>query len=211
MLHNGVLSCTMNTKLAEHNNIMDDPLKISDDKPTRADAVKNRALLLDTARRLADTHGMDHVSMNAIAEAAQVGKGTLYRHFANKAEVCQALLDHEQQQLQERTIMHLRQGNHPLDDLRWFLPQVLTFVWNNAEMLGATDQAVLLHHPAHLWWRQTIHALMTRVVPESDVAYFSDVLYILLDAQSILFQRERGMTRQEIEDGLIAALLKLSA
>ena len=47
----------------------------------RGDAARNRALLLDAARRLIGERGADAVSMDDIAAAAGVGKGTLFRRF----------------------------------------------------------------------------------------------------------------------------------
>src|SRR5690606_32590114 len=80
-----------------HNLIMPDP------RPTRADAVTNRELLLSTAPDLFERVGVDVVTMTPIAQEANVGKGTLYRHFNNKNDICQALLDQDMRDLQSRT------------------------------------------------------------------------------------------------------------
>jgi len=192
--------------------ITDNVISITTARPTRADAVKNRALLLDTARQLADDLGMDHVSMNAIAETAGVGKGTLYRHFSNKAELCQAMLDHDQQALQERTITRLReQADAPADMLQWFLGEVLDFVWKHRDLLGATDQIDLLGHPAHLWWRQTIRGLLSKLVPAPDVEYFTDMLYVMIDIRTVSYQQTRfGYTKEQTITGLWQAVERLT-
>src|SRR5262245_32542619 len=100
---------------------MNDNLLINEPQPSRADALKNRALLLETAHRLFAEQGVENVSMTAIADAAGVGKGTLYRHFENKADLCHALLDQETRDLQERSLRRLQNMGDPLDDLAWFL------------------------------------------------------------------------------------------
>ena len=67
----------------------------------RADAARNRALVLDAAAALFRRHGVDGVSMDAVAAAAGVGKGTLFRRFGDKAGLATALLDEQERALQE--------------------------------------------------------------------------------------------------------------
>jgi len=62
------------------------------DRPLRKDAARNRDLLLAAANELIATRGTD-VTLNDIAHHAGVGVGTAYRHFTDKHEVLQALLD----------------------------------------------------------------------------------------------------------------------
>jgi AcrR family transcriptional regulator len=52
-------------------------------RPLRADALRNRALLLDAARAVFQRDGLS-AQMDAIAETAGLGVGTLYRHFPTK-------------------------------------------------------------------------------------------------------------------------------
>lgn len=187
-------------------------LMLFDPRPSRADALKNRQLLLDTARHLFDVQGIESVSMTAISEAADVGKGTLYRHFKSKAELCHALLDQDQGLLQARTLQRLRGGGDPLEHLRWFLAEVARFVSQHADLLSVNDvnTTIYLDHPAHIWWRQTIHGLLTQQQPAGDIDYMTDVLYILLDARTIIFQKQAlRYSLERIQDGLISTLLKL--
>ena len=59
--------------------------------PRRADAVRNRASILEAARRLVTERGTD-VAMGEIAREAGVAVGTLYRHFPNKADLLAAVV-----------------------------------------------------------------------------------------------------------------------
>lgn len=58
----------------------------------RADAIRNRARVLDAARGLF-THRGEHVQMPEIARAAGVGIGTVYRHFPSRQALIEALAD----------------------------------------------------------------------------------------------------------------------
>jgi AcrR family transcriptional regulator len=61
---------------------------VTTDTPLRRDAAENRERILDAARRLFFEQGLE-ASMDEVARAAGVGPATLYRRFATK----QALLD----------------------------------------------------------------------------------------------------------------------
>ena len=58
----------------------------------RADAARNRAQLLEAAAHLVAERGAEHVTMQAVAEAAGVGKGTLFRRFGDRDGLLLALL-----------------------------------------------------------------------------------------------------------------------
>jgi AcrR family transcriptional regulator len=140
--------------------------------PSRADAVQNRADILQSARSLFAEHGVEDVSMSQIARAADVGKGTLYRHFRSKAELCIALLDSEQRALQERTFTHLRNSRQtPLDNLTWFIREVAAFTENNMELLAETsiENQIDLDHPAHHWQWMTIVGLLRLANAQGDL------------------------------------------
>lgn len=191
-----------------------DNLIAPDPQLNRADAVKNRERLITTARRLFAEHGVEAVSMTAIAEAAGVGKGTLYRHFENKSILCQVLLDSHQRKLQERTLERLRSTpGQPADNLRWFLTQVVEFVDEYAEMLCIGIQAsglTTLTHPAHVWWRLTIRGLLERLGTVGDLDYATDTLYIMLDAHILYYQRtNQGYTLNQVIEGILSLATQL--
>ncbi|CAL9324382.1 MULTISPECIES: TetR/AcrR family transcriptional regulator [Streptomyces] len=59
----------------------------------RADAVRNRARLLEAAAWLVAERGAEHVTMHEVARVAGVGKGTLFRRFGDRNGLLLALLD----------------------------------------------------------------------------------------------------------------------
>lgn len=197
-----------------------DPLILIDPRPTRADAVKNHDLLLETAARLFAEQGVEAVSMSAVAQAAGVGKGTLYRHFPSKEALCYALLDADQRDLQNRTLAMMRGDTCAGEKLRWFLREVVEFVLRNESMLQSSADTQM-EHAAHYWWRQTIRGLLAQAItpPFSldtahadsgtplDLDYATDVLYMMLSVRAIGFQRH-GLNYSR--ERIIAGLLELT-
>lgn len=183
----------------------DDPIFINPPTIPRADAIRNHTLLLETARQLFNEQGVEAVTMSQIAQAAGVGKGTLYRHFENKMALCFALLDQDQRELQEATLRYLRQNIPPYSQLRWFLEEAARFVIRNESLLRGFDvspETVSLQHPAHFWWRQTIRMLLQKLNVTGDIDYLADALYTMLHVDIIRFQRNLGYSVQRILDGL---------
>ena len=60
-------------------------------RPMRADALRNRARILEAAEVVFAAEGIE-VPVDLIAEKAGVGVGTLYRHFPTKEKLCEAIL-----------------------------------------------------------------------------------------------------------------------
>ncbi|MER5889364.1 TetR/AcrR family transcriptional regulator [Streptomyces sp. NPDC001941] len=74
-------------------------------RPERADAVRNRQLLLDTVRlMLGECGGAEGVTMDGLAERAGLGKGTVFRRFGTRAGIFRALLDADEQDFQRRVL-----------------------------------------------------------------------------------------------------------
>lgn len=61
-------------------------------RQTRADAVRNREKIIAAAREQITRLGPD-TAMDAIAAAAGVAVGTLYRHFPTKADLVEAIIE----------------------------------------------------------------------------------------------------------------------
>jgi AcrR family transcriptional regulator len=57
----------------------------------RSDAVANRTALVEAARRLFSTRGVD-VALATVAEEAGTGIATLYRHFPTRSDLAQAVV-----------------------------------------------------------------------------------------------------------------------
>ena len=86
----------------------------------RADAARNRRLLLATAREMLAADGADKLTMDGLAERAGLGKGTVFRRFGTRAGIFQALLDDDERAFQQQVLSGpppLGPGAPPLDRL----------------------------------------------------------------------------------------------
>jgi polyketide synthase 12 len=88
--------------------------------PERADAARNRRHLLAAARKMLAEQGADKLTMDALAERAGLGKGTVFRRFGTRAGIFQALLDDDERDFQQQVLSGpppLGPGAPPLDRL----------------------------------------------------------------------------------------------
>jgi AcrR family transcriptional regulator len=72
--------------------------------PERRDAARNRARLLGAAKELVERDGAHAVTMDAVASAAGVGKGTLFRRFESREGLMAAVLDHSESEWQAQVM-----------------------------------------------------------------------------------------------------------
>ena len=108
----------------------------------RADAVRNRGLLLDSAARLVQQRGVDAVTMDDVAAEAGVGKGTVYRRFGSRTGLMAALLDHSEARWQAAVISGpppLGPGAGPLERLLAFGASRLERNLASADLIVAAE------------------------------------------------------------------------
>ena len=99
---------------------MNQPVTWGPPHAERADAARNRQLLLATAREMVATQGAAKLTMDGLAERAGLGKGTVFRRFGSRAGIFQALLDDDEREFQEQVLTGpppLGPGAAPLDRL----------------------------------------------------------------------------------------------
>jgi AcrR family transcriptional regulator len=99
---------------------MSQPVIWGPPRAERADAARNRRLLLAAAREMLATHGADNLTMDALADRAGVGKGTVFRRFRSRAGIFHALLDDDERAFQEQVLSGpppLGPGAAPLERL----------------------------------------------------------------------------------------------
>jgi AcrR family transcriptional regulator len=104
-------------ELAESRAIEPEDSVLPDRRP-RADAVRNRDLLITTAAEAFALRGAD-VPLEDIARSAGVGIGTVYRHFPTREALIEAVYRHEIDVLCERADQLLETGPPDLALAEW--------------------------------------------------------------------------------------------
>src|ERR1700749_4094753 len=92
----------------------------------RADAVRNRELVLEAAKAVFSAGGAE-ASLEAVARRAGVGIGTLYRHFPTREALLEAVYGREAEQLSELA-ERLQRDVPPVEALRRWLRANVDFV-----------------------------------------------------------------------------------
>ena len=106
----------------------------------RADAARNRLHLLSTARDMLGEQGPDRLTMDALAERAGLGKGTVFRRFGTRAGIFRALLDDDEHAFQQQVLSGpppLGPGAAPLERLIAFGRARADFLIDHREIARA--------------------------------------------------------------------------
>ncbi|MFG3120638.1 TetR/AcrR family transcriptional regulator [Streptomyces sp. NPDC048201] len=188
-----------------------------DEPCLRADAARNRARLLEAATRLIAEHGVAGVTMEAVATAAKVGKGTVFRRFGDRTGLLTALLDHSSRGLQADFLggpPPLGPGAPPLDRLRAFGTAVLH---RSAEQLDL--QLAALPEPTRRYAHPSVQALRThltvllrQLLPEADCELLALTLLNYLDPALIHhLNRQCGMPMSRLEAGWLDLVDRITA
>ena len=106
----------------------------------RTDALRNRERVLEAAKLVFSIGGQD-ASLSAVARRADVGIGTLYRHFPTREALFEAVYRREVQQLAEFAAA-LDGDLDPLDALRQWMRAMVEFVATKKGMATALALAV---------------------------------------------------------------------
>jgi AcrR family transcriptional regulator len=103
------------------------------DRPLRADAVRNRARVLEVAYETFAAEGLA-VPIDEIARRAGVGAGTVYRHFPTKEDLFRAVIQDRISHIVDAGRAQLTSGN-PGEAL-------FTFLRSMVLQFGATDRGL---------------------------------------------------------------------
>jgi AcrR family transcriptional regulator len=181
----------------------------------RADARRNRLKVLTAAAALFAQHGVAAVSMDDVAAAAGVGKGTLYRRFGDKSGLAAALLDERERQLQEAMLSGpapLGPGAPPADRLRAFVRSYVAHVAVHAGLVLMSETAspgARLRLGAGRFWHQHC-AMLLRAAGAPDPGFRADILLAAMTAEQVGHWQQNGASAAAIGDAVASAAAQLA-
>ncbi len=148
-----------------------------DERAPRRDARQNRERILETARELIENE--PDVSLNAIAKAAGVGPGTLYRHFANRETLVLTLYQHEIDSLTSLAPTLLRDHSPP-DAMRLWMERLAKFGRVKHGVANVLHAAITadMHNASYTQMVEAIDSLLAAVNPSATLTA-EDLLLLL--------------------------------
>ncbi|WP_054811479.1 TetR/AcrR family transcriptional regulator [Nocardia arizonensis] len=139
----------------------------------RADAARNRRAILDATRALLAEHGAEAITMERVASAAGVGKGTVFHRFGSRAGLLHELIAEPAVALMD-AITHgappLGPGAPATQRLPAYFDAMADLVIDNLELVVA--YGAVPPHPRseefHAFWAAHITGLLREARPDLD-------------------------------------------
>jgi AcrR family transcriptional regulator len=177
--------------------------------PGRADAARNREKVLSAARRLFAERGVSNVTIEEVARAAGVGKGTVFHRFGDRAGLVMALVDDEERALQERILRGpppLGPGAPPADRLVALVDALVDLLERYGDLLRdseASRPGARYDSGAYAAWHRHATLLIAEARPDDDAPLLAHLLLAPLAAEQFthLTEGER-IDLARLRDGL---------
>lgn len=175
-------------------------------EPERADAARNREHLLATARRMLERCGVDALTMDALAEEAALGKGTIFRRFGSRSGLLQALLNELELTFQRDFLSGpppLGPGADPIDRLVAFGRERIRLLALQGDLIRAAEEGSEARgNPARAAARLHLRVLLRQAQVEGDQEVLAFNLLAALDATLVLHEnREEHIPMERLANG----------
>jgi len=167
-------------------------------------ASRPRERIIDAARDLFRKHGIRGIGVDAIADAADSNKMTLYRHFGSKDELIVACIG--KAAAEAEAFWDALEAAHPGDaqaQLMDWIGRAADFVTvehGNCELIDAAAQLVESNHPAHHMIKEIRRAQRQRLTQLCRDAGVVDA-ELLVDALTLLLEGARVNWRSAGPEG----------
>ncbi|MFD6425917.1 TetR/AcrR family transcriptional regulator [Streptomyces sp. NPDC060198] len=169
----------------------------------RADAARNRRAILHATEELLALYRPEEISMEQVAAAAGVGKGTVFHRFGSRMGLMHALVQERTGALHDAVVSGpppLGPGADPRSRLLAFLDGIVDVVARNKGLLAALGHAVTTtqrpgaddDHPVYRFWHNHLSTLLAELRPSLDAELMAHVLLSTLGNEPILRLLEKG-------------------
>lgn len=181
-------------------------LPLAGEQPAeRSDAARNREALLRAAAELVDRCSVEKVTMDAVAQRAGVGKGTVFRRFESREGLMAALLDHSESEWQAHVISGpppLGPGASPRERLLAFGHSRIETTLRSAALIRAAGQAGSRSYAAASFTGMHLRFLLGQLGVRGDLAYLATALMAPLEIPILEQQlHHEQMSLERICDG----------
>lgn len=176
------------------------------ERTERSDAIENRRKILEVTQRLFAERGVENVTMTEIAEEAGVGKGTLYRRYTHKGQLCMALLESNATDFQNEILSGFGPEGRvttALGRVYLFIDRYLDFVEQHHALLNAVFVALTEQKDGTAYrgsgydsFRLIMLVFLKEAIASGecradlDVDYLADALMAPLQTGLYLYQRQ---------------------
>jgi AcrR family transcriptional regulator len=180
----------------------------------RADAARNRQAILRATEELLTRLPPEQISMEQVAAAAGVGKGTVFHRFGSRAGLMRALMQERAMVLQEAVVdgpPPLGPGAPARERLLAFADGVIEVVARNKGLLAALDHAEAVVSakipdddppPLHALWHRHIADLLHEARPGLDADLIAHLILASLHSDPIQRLLATGDGADRIAAGL---------
>lgn len=183
---------------------------------TKQDVVSEfrTAGILEAARKVFARKGFNGATVDEIAEAAGLAKGTVYLYFSSKRDVYLAALKQGLTSLIEETRRAVSAAATPAEKLRAFVTTRLQFAEDNrdlAPILQVEFANLVLPHSSrgfrHLYMEQvrTLRSVLEEAAASGQIrAVRADVAAVMVYemTRSLVMQRRMGWSKASLEEDL---------
>ncbi|WP_431899269.1 TetR/AcrR family transcriptional regulator [Nonomuraea sp. bgisy101] len=170
----------------------------------RSDATRNREAILRAAEELLATG--ESVSLDRVAEAAGVGKGTVFRRFGNRTGLFQELLAERAERLAAR-IAAEDPAIPASERLFGFLDELADLAGRNIALFAAHERACAedkYADPTYLRWHAHVTALIAEARPDRDAGFLAHTVLACFGGELV---RHLGVDRLKRSVRELAAAL----
>ncbi|EUJ46563.1 MULTISPECIES: TetR/AcrR family transcriptional regulator [Listeria] len=176
--------------------------------------------IVNTAKQLFEEHGIENVSMHAIAKELNIGQGTLYRRFSNKGELCFAMLESDFLRLHQKIMTYMNDNKEATSyDKGVFIIRALVSLISSHSswlevMLTHIDGNLVNNNqvpnsppPPIVIVQELIQPIFEQVDTDVDTFFWSTTIAAVLNPLLIRQLTVSGYTEDDIVDGLATIFL----